>query len=240
MSSGSISQPGMSARSSRALCALPEASRARLTGAARRPRRAAPASISAIPPAARSSSSVELVARERHALRGRLHLDQPTRRRSSRRSCRPRRRSPRRSRGRGRARRRRSPTETAATESVSARRQADAGRAPGRRRRRRPRSPRSGCRRRPGGRRSRARASARRAPRCPRPRAARGRSAAGSRPCGPSSLPRCRLAWRALAGRGGQERVLGGQPAAAPAGHPARDALLRSSPCRARRVRPCE
>ena len=118
------------------------------------------------------------------------------------------------------------PTETAATESVSAFAEPEAVERAPRRDVRAARSRRSGCRRRPGGRRSRARASARRAPRSRRPRGARGRSAAGSRPCARSCLPALASRCGALARRGGQQRVLGGQPAAPRAVQPARDAVL--------------
>ena len=99
------------------------------------------------------------------------------------------------------------------------------GRARAGRRRRRPRSPHSACRRRPAGRRSRARASARRAPRC-RHGAQRPPDQALDLDRAALLLARARLALGALAGRGGQHRVLGSQPAPARAVHPARHALV--------------
>ena len=108
------------------------------------------------------------------------------------------------------------------------------GRAPAAPPRRRRRSRRSACRRRPGGRRSRARRFARRAPGSRRPRARERPISRWISTVRPPCFPRASLALGAVAGRGREQRVLGGHPAAPGAIEPARDAAPRSRPCRAR------
>src|SRR5438105_2093097 len=94
------------------------------------------------------------------------------------------------------------------------------------------RSPRSACRRRPGGRRSRPTASARRAPRSPSPPARPGRSAAGSRPC---ARPACRARPRARFGRPSRPAGASTRRLANPAPSRTASAGCRpgSTPCRA-------
>ena len=87
-----------------------------------RPRRcrgpgAAPRPARAMPLVGQRQQRVHLAPREGRALGRALHLDEAARRRSSRRSCRCRRRSPRRTRGRAAACPATMPTDTAATAS---------------------------------------------------------------------------------------------------------------------------
>ena len=117
------------------------------------------------------------------------------------------------------------PTETAATEPRSALRETEAVERARRARRRRRRSPRSACRRRPGARRSRG-------GRVRSPSASKSITPRTARPISrwistvrPPWRPRAASRSRALAGRGGKQRVLGGHPAAAAAVEPARHVL---------------